>query len=254
LRDRISLQALSIVTAAWLTGFVIRPYMGVLVITGQMGALGLIAAKSKTPQGRYLGAIITLVLAWLSLAAGNQQIKEMYGEGASLRGAERKRQAFMTGVTEVRATGERSSEYPISLRATSTVGILVQLPLRIPLFLLSPIPVKWGSVPLMATYPEMLFMYWLIPRFVAGLRRVWKRNREEVLFVLCAVAPICIVFSIGTALSGEAVRYRDIFLPELLLFAGIGWAVRLQAQEGRAGGRRAVIVALRTRRRSTLSR
>jgi len=239
LRDRVTLSAFATVISAWVVGFLIRPYLGVLAITGQMVAIGLIAVKSRTALGRYLAIVLTLVLAGVSLTVGNRQIKQMYGESVSLQYAEEKRQTFYEGAVEDRAVGVRHSEYVIDLRASSTAGALLQLPLRIPLFLLSPIPVRLGSLPLMGTYPEMVFLYWLIPPFILGLRHVWRRYREEAIFVLCTVAPIIVVFSIGTSISGEAVRYRDIILPELLLFAAVGWAARVEARQAAAETRRA---------------
>ena len=235
LRDRVTPTATIITFLGWALGFLIRPYMGVLMIAGQLAGLGFVAMKPRTAVGRLGSLFITVGLAVVSFTVGASQIKQMYGDAMSLQYAEDKRQSFYEGAVDSRAKGETHSEYVVDLRATSTAGIILQLPLRIPLFLLSPIPIKFGSLRLMATYPEMLFLYWLIPKFILGLGYMWRHRRAEAIFVLCAIAPICIVFSVGTSIAGEAMRYRDIILPGLLLFAAVGWGLQKEARERRAG-------------------
>jgi len=238
LRERFSVPAIVLVASSWAIGFLIRPYMGVLTIAGEIAAIGVIAIRSKSFLGSASMATITVVTAAFAVWAGIHEAQQMYGEQASLEGAETKRRTYYEGAVADRAQGVGHSEYVVNLKADTPLESLLQLPLRIPLFLFSPIPVRFGSLRLMATYPEMLFLYWLIPGFVAGLAYIWRQGRAEALFVLSSMAPILIVFSVGTSISGEAMRYRNILLPQLLVFAAVGWALkrarRREAQRERA--------------------
>jgi hypothetical protein len=231
LRDRPSAGWVGVVIIMWVVSFLTRPYMAVMMVAGQLATIALVAVRTRTALGRLASILLVVGLGGVSVSVGSRQIREMYGEGGTLKYAEEKRRVFQDAVEEDWVQhGRRHSEYIITLRATSTASALLQLPLRIPLFLLSPVPVRLGSIPMMATYPEMLFLYWLIPRFIVGLRRLWRTHRNEGIFVLSSIMPICIAFSIGSAVSGEAMRYRDILLPSLLAFAAVGWGLQLAAR------------------------
>jgi glucan phosphoethanolaminetransferase (alkaline phosphatase superfamily) len=78
----------------------------------------------------------------------------------------------------------------------------------------------------MATYPEMWFIYiWVVPRFGAGVREAWRKNRAALISILLVVTPLIVSYALKTAVSGEAIRMRSQFVPILLIFAGIGHAV-----------------------------
>ncbi len=234
LRDRFSVLGVLIVASSWAASFLIRPYMGVMTITGELAAVGLLAVRSRTLLASSAAVTTTVVMGGLVAWAGNQQVQSMYGKEATVEGAEAKRGTFYEGATEARAQGEAHSEYVVNIEASSPLESVLLLPIRIPLFMFSPIPVRLGSVRLIATYPEMLFLYFLVPKFILGLRLVWRRARAEGLFVLSALAPILVAFSIGTSISGEAMRYRDVFLPLLLCFAAVGWAAQREARKAAA--------------------
>jgi hypothetical protein len=237
LRDRFSVLGLLLVACSWVTSFLIRPYMGVMTITGELAAVGLLAVRSRTLLASSAALTITVTMAGLVTWAGSRQVQQMYGTGASIEGAEGKREAFYEGAAEARLQGTgQASEYVINIRADSPLSSVLLLPVRIPLFLFSPIPVRLGSTRLMATYPEMLFLYWLVPKFMLGLRLVWRQAKAEAVFLLSALGPILIAFSIGTSISGEAMRYRDIFLPLLLCFAAVGWAAQRAARKAVEAG------------------
>ena len=86
----------------------------------------------------------------------------------------------------------------------------------------------------MLMFPEMWFLYlYVVPRFVKGLRAAWSGNRMGTAAVLLSVGPWVLAQALKTALSGEAVRMRSQFLPELLIFAGVGYAVMEQRKQAR---------------------
>ncbi|MGQ9730169.1 MAG: hypothetical protein ACUVX8_02760 [Candidatus Zipacnadales bacterium] len=235
LRDRFSVIGLLIVAFSWVLSFLIRPYMGMMTITGELAAVGLLAVRSRTLLASSAALTVTVIMGSVVSWAGYRQVQQMYGEQASVKGAEEKRETFYEEAVEARQRGERHSEYVINIESDTPLESILLLPLRIPLFMISPIPVRLGTTRLMATYPEMMFLYWLVPKFILGLGLVWRRTKAEAVFVLSALGPILVAFSIGTSISGEAMRYRDIFLPLWLCFAAVGWAA--QRETRRAVGR-----------------
>jgi uncharacterized membrane protein YphA (DoxX/SURF4 family) len=232
LRDRFATIPILLVAVSWITAFLFRPYMGLMIAAGELAMIGPCLIKARHALANSLALTLGVVTCSVSLVSGWREVQNMYGEAASLQGAEQKRIQFAQAAAEERERGRQHSEYIIDLRAATPLQSVLQLPIRIPLFLLSPIPVRFGSLLLMATYPEMLFLYCLIPFLIRGLAHGWRREPTETLFVLAAIAPILVAFSVGTSLSGEAMRYRDILLPQLLLFVAVGWSLRRTERRG----------------------
>jgi hypothetical protein len=227
LRDRFAVPPLLMLVLAWGLGFLFRPYMGLMIIGGELAAIGLVAVRSKTFLAGALAMALTAVTGAGAIVATKREVDRLYGEQTTdISTMESKRRTFYEGATEDRARGRGHSEYIIELRADSDTQAVLQLPLRVPLFLFSPIPVRFGSLLMMGTYPEMLFWYWLMPKLIVGFRWTGRRLWREMVFVVSSLAPILIAFSLSTSISGEAIRYRDVFLPLLLLFAAVGWALQ----------------------------
>ncbi|MFW5868743.1 MAG: hypothetical protein ACOCX2_13050, partial [Armatimonadota bacterium] len=92
--------------------------------------------------------------------------------------------------------------------------------------LLSPIPLFPGTLRRVLVYPEMWFFYvFIVPRFVAGVREAWQKNRSALITILLVLTPLIVSYALKTAVSGEAIRMRSQFMSLLLIFAGIGHAV-----------------------------
>lgn len=212
-----------IIVISWLLGFMFRPYVGILMMAGQVGALGIVAFRSNTLLARGTRVALILALGAASLTLGNRALKELYGQQATLAYAEEKRESFYE--MGVRAGKLRGSEYIFDIRATTPAQMILQLPIRVPLFFLEPFPIRRGTLRLMATYPEQVFLYATIPLFILGISRGWRQDRSGSLFCLLSVTVVIIPYALGTSIAGEAVRMRAQVLPVLFAFTGAGWSL-----------------------------
>lgn len=213
---------------------VYRPYVGILLIVGQGFAWAATVRLPRTALGRVTRAIMFVILAPIVLQIGIGEMQATYGEQLNLEWAVEQYMAFRQSGIE--RGGVKGSEYAIPLTASTPTQAILQLPLRIVLLLLSPIPLFPGTVQRMLTYPEMWFVYlFIVPRFAAGVREAWNKNRGALTSILLMVAPIVVSYALKTAVSGEAIRMRSQFTPLLLIFAGVGHAVyeRRKAERGR---------------------
>lgn len=200
-----------------------RPYVGMLLVAGQGLAWVYTLRLPKTTLGKMTRVLVFLLMAPVAVYVGVKEMKDTYGEGMSLEWANDQFNSFREDAVE---RGGEGSEYEIPLTASTPAMAIVQLPIRILLLLLTPIPIFPGSSRRMMMFPEMWFIYlWVVPRFVKGVREAWRKNPQAMMTILLMVGPVIMAYALKTSVSGEAARMRVQFLPELLIFAGIGHAV-----------------------------
>jgi hypothetical protein len=214
-----------------LLALVYRPYAGILLTTGLGMAVVYAVKLPPTVLAKiarvWVFALLTPLVVWL----GTKEMKATYGESMGVQWAAESYESFRTDPT--------NSRYEIPITASTPGRAILQLPIRIVLLLLTPMPIFPGSFRRMLTYPEMWFLYlYVVPRFVRGMRAAWRGNPMGTAAILLSIGPWVVAQALKTALSGEAVRMRVQFVPELLIFAGVGHAVmegRKRAQQDAVG-------------------
>jgi hypothetical protein len=230
---------LLVMVSADLLGLFYRPYVGILLLVGQGLAWAYSVRLPRTPLGTMSRVAMFVAIAPIAIYFGVQEMKSTYGEEFGLEWAVDSYNMFReTGIASGRIEG---SEYEIPLTADTPAEAIIQLPIRILLLLLTPIPLFPGTFRKLLTYPEMWFIYlYVIPRFAAGVKEAWHKNRAALLTIMLALAPMIVAYALKTAVSGEAIRMRSQFMPLLLIFAGIGHAVRerRKATEAQRAARR----------------
>lgn len=213
---------------------VYRPYVGILLVVGQGLAWAATVRLPPTALGKVTRVAMFVVVAPVVLHVGVKEMQDTYGEDLNLEWAVESYMSFrQSGIDR---GGVKGSEYAIPLTADTPRQAILQLPLRVLLLLLSPIPLFPGTVVRLASYPEMWFVYvFVVPRFVAGFREAWLKNRAALVTILLVLAPLIVSYALKTAVSGEAIRMRSQFMSLLLIFAGVGHAVyeRRRAQRKR---------------------
>lgn len=215
---------------------VYRPYVGILLVVGQGLAWGATVKLPPTALGKVTRVAMFVVMTPVVLQIGIREMQETYGEGMNLEWAVDQYMSFRQSGIDLGDT--KGSEYEIPLTADSPTEAILQLPIRVLLLLLTPIPIFPGPLRKMFVFPEMWFIYlFVVPRFVAGFQEAWRKNRLALVTILLILAPLVVSYALKTAVSGEAIRMRSQFLPLLLIFAGIGHAVYQQRQKERRRGR-----------------
>lgn len=200
-----------------------RPYVGILFMIGQACALVSIVPLPMDALGRLIRTSLFILLAPLAVYVGLQGLQDTYGSDMNLEYANDQFNAFREDAV---STGLQGSEYEIPLTASTPAIALLQLPIRVLLLLLTPIPLFPGTPVRMMMFPEMWFVYlWVVPRFGFGVREVWVKHRSALVTILLSVAPLIAAYALKTSVSGEAARMRTQFLPQLLILAGIGHVV-----------------------------
>lgn len=221
---------IALMVAMNLLALVYRPYVGILLIGGQALAWTYSLPLPKTQIGNLVRAGLFLLIAPFAWHFVVSEMQSAYGEEMSLQWA-----VDSYDIYQEAAIADQGSQYIIPLHADTPVQALIQLPLRILLLVLSPVPIKGGSFARLFMYPEMWFLYiFAIWRFGKGMREIWVKHRQIVMSLLLQITPIVVAYAMKTSLSGEAARIRIQFLPILLIFVGIGHGVVVrQRQEKR---------------------
>ncbi len=202
-----------------------RPYVGILLLVGQGVSAVYTLRLPRTPVGTVIRASLFAMMAPIALYFGVQEMKSTYGDEMGLQWAVDSYAIFRESG---QALGDvEGSEYDIPLTASTPAEAILQLPVRILLLLLTPIPLFLGTFRKMLTYPEMWFIYlYVLPRFVLGVREMWQKNRAGLLTIFLALTPMITSYALKTAVSGEAIRMRSQFMPLLFIFAGIGYVLK----------------------------
>ncbi len=89
-------------------------------------------------------------------------------------------------------------------------------------FLFSPFPWCVSTVLQVATYPEMVVWYLLIPCWVRGIIIGLRYRRQEIIFTLGMLVVLTAILSLSTGNMGTGFRHRALVIPIFLLLSAIG--------------------------------
>jgi 4-amino-4-deoxy-L-arabinose transferase-like glycosyltransferase len=101
-------------------------------------------------------------------------------------------------------------------------------------FFLEPLPWHFYSYSLMATYPMMLAWYIIAAFSAAGVIRAYYAGRSKEVFAMLTFTVIYVtVVGMSVANIGTIIRFRDVMVPIVAVFAGIGMSGVYRAKEER---------------------
>jgi hypothetical protein len=122
------------------------------------------------------------------------------------------------------ATGGSAFEAEVDI---STPGAAVLfLPIGLAYFLFSPFPWQITSLLKAISLPEMLFLYWLTPSILRGLRWTFRRRFQESSQMLLLTGLIAASYALSSGNVGTMYRHRAQALVFFLIFAALGMHIR----------------------------
>lgn len=198
-----------------------RPYVGLLLAGGHLAGAAVSIRLNYHVFPKLIRVFIIGAAAVVGALTAIREIAAVYFPTTDT-GA-----ALLVAASQGAAGASPGSTYIIRVAVHGPIDAIYKLPILTLLLLLSPVPVVSGSPAKVATYPEMWFIYlYVVPRFVAGVRAMWKHHRRLLVCLLLSILPIIAAYAVRVGAAGVAIRMRTQFLPVLLLIAGIGAAMR----------------------------
>ncbi|MFA5164087.1 MAG: hypothetical protein WC481_00780 [Candidatus Omnitrophota bacterium] len=101
-------------------------------------------------------------------------------------------------------------------------------------FLFEPLPWHFYSFSLMVTYPMMIAWYIIVAYSVIGIGRIYYTGKTKKIFAMIVFTVIYVtVVGMSVANIGTLIRFRDVIVPIVAVFAGIGLSGVSRAKEER---------------------
>lgn len=204
----------------------LRDYMAFLVAGGL--TVGIIAALRRGRIGIALVSGLVLLLA-ATFVAESVGILSKAADGELLQTA--------TGIREGMRSGAGSA-FGSGYDTSSPVGAMRYLPVGLAYILLAPFPWKVSSLLQLATLPEVMIWYAIIPFFLVGLIDAFRNGSRANLLVLSALGAVLVSYALVEGNVGTAYRHRAQIMPLALVYAAAGMERAWRAMRARRGRRR----------------
>ncbi len=165
-------------------------------------------------SGHLLRNVILASVAALGLLLLIQQgaVSEKTTQRMSLEALSQARQDLATG----------GSAFHGEVDVSTTGKALAFLPIGVAYFLFSPFPWEITSALKLFSLPEMLFIYFLTPAILRGLRYAARERFRESIQVLLLTGLLTVSYALGEGNVGTLYRHRAQALGFYLMFAALG--------------------------------
>lgn len=202
---------------AWLSLIgLFRDYLFAIVVTGVIAAF--IVGSGRQMARNVVGGAIAVALVFL---LGDQA---GFGESAldrtSLEQVVELRQQFASGA---------NSAYLQDVDLSSPEAVGAFIPIALLYFLFSPFPWAISGTMQLVTLPDVLLLYWLVPKMWHGVWWLLRQQRYEVFAIVSIAAVIALSYALVSGNIGTAYRHRAQVVPLLAILGGIGLSSRAMA-------------------------
>jgi hypothetical protein len=215
---RVSLVWLALVPAGLGTIAASRPYEMAFVVAALVG--GVIMARQRSGgfvRNLAFFVILSLLVTVIMQRFFSQPLDIVEDESPLARVA-----SIRAGMAQGAGSAVRHDIVDVRTPA----GLVLWIPIGLFYFFFAPLPFSGGTVISLATSPEMLYWYWLLPSVVRGLRRGITLRWDVIVPLLLYAIVSSIGWSILVTNVGTIYRFRAQMLFVPLLFAAIDHAAR----------------------------
>lgn len=209
LRDRFSVRSLALFAGGLLFVAAHRPYE--IVFIGVAAVAGFaFTQQGNTARNILVGVALTAVVAVLVRVTGATEISTQQGELGTMDTIAMLREGYASGA---------GSAVNTKLVDTSTpTGLMLWAPIGLFYFYFAPIPFTGTSLASMATSPEMICLYLLMPAVIRGARQTLRDRFRATMPLLVYLFASSVGWSLVITNVGSLYRYRSQVLFVLLIF------------------------------------
>lgn len=186
----------------------LRPYLFVVI------ALPPVVAAILGGRGHLVRNFVVATLLAVGLVV-------LVGQGAAESAFER---MSLEDLAEARRdlAYQAGSAFEQEADISTPAGALAFLPIGVAYFLFSPFPWQITSLLKAASVPEMLFLYWLTPAVIRGIRHVFRHYFLASIQVTLLTLLLTVSYALGSGNVGTLYRHRAQAITFYLMFGAVG--------------------------------
>lgn len=200
----------------------LRYYIFYIVGIAALGALLL--GTTITLPSLIRRAIVIGILIIGSLLFGIQQVSQDQIDTFNLENVQRIRQAASD-------TTQSNSSIESDIDVSTTQGAIMALPVGMINILMAPFPWQMVNLTQVLTLPEMVVWWAMFPFMFIGIKYTIKNRFRESIAIIIFALVLLLAYSIYQGNVGTLYRQRTQIQVFLLVFAAVGFVVRLEQKE-----------------------
>ena len=217
LRERFRLSLVALFALGLLIIARDRPYEMAFVVLAVAGSFVYAASGRRTARNMALVLVVGVVGVFV-LQRTFQSPIEVDSDHSVIEQVAQIRAGY--------AIGTGSAIRHDLVNESSATGLLLWIPIGLAYFFFAPVPFTGGSAISLATSPEMIAWYLLIPFMLRGLKLCWRYRRRQLTPMFVYALSSSIGWSMLVTNVGTIYRYRAQVLFVPILFIATAWAQR----------------------------
>lgn len=223
LQKKFSYSTLAILLLSLFAILSLRFYVFYMVIIAVVGSFFVGLSGSRISLARNF-ILLVLIGAALSYFAGAGNFNSDIGQITDLERVQLARQALAKGA---------NSGFGEDIDVSTSAGAVSAIPIGLSYLMLAPFPWQINNIQQLATLPEVIVWWCLLPIMISGLVYVVKHKLRSSIPILLFSAMLTVAYSIFQGNVGMAYRQRTQIQVFLFMFIAVGFALIKEKKENK---------------------